>query len=253
MLSKLVTRHDRYHVHKVLGVGCLLSFTYSYAVRWPQRGDLGATWAAIWMHFILSASSIQFKVPAKRIARWPTMIWEEYRLHAIVFSSRALVVAAFTGAPRVAGIAAVHVAADLVTRHWGTPGNTTVRGDHARVKSFRVQQMTRAYATYQHLAIASHLVCANSLDIAYNAYIAVQSSAFCMTLHRKGIITHKTHAIVYTICIIASGLFIMQSMAWWQFVLALLFGYARTQGTNKYPLWLLYWAVCTIAEGYLRE
>ena len=252
MLDKLVTRHDYAHIHKTLGVMCLASFIYHYCVQWPATGRLGASWLVLLMHFALSASAIQFNVPAKRIARWPTMIWEEYRLHAIVFSSRALVVASLDGPARVAGIAAVHAAADMVTRHWGAPGNTTVRGDHAREKSTRVQRMTYTYATYQYLALASHLVCTNSLDIAYNAFIAVQSSAFCMTLHRKGFITHYTHAIVYTVCIAISGVFILQSMSPWQTCLALAFGFARTQGANKYPLWLLYWAVCTIASGYLR-
>lgn len=36
------------------------------------------------------------------------------------------------------------------------------------------------------------------LDLAYNPIIAVHSSAFLMTLNRKGLIRHYTHAIWYT-------------------------------------------------------
>ena len=90
------------------------------------------------------------------------------------------------------------------------------------------------------------------MDLAYNAYIAVQSSAFCMTLHRKGIITHYTHANVYFVCIGISAAFIVQSLPYWQTCLALVAGYARMQNVDKYPLWLLYWAVCTMVSGYLR-
>ena len=134
MLEKLATPHDHYHIHKTFGILSLASFIWHYCVQWPTTGRLGASWPAIALHLTLSVSGLQFKVPQKRILRWPTMIWEEYRLHAIVFSFRAPVVAALDGLPRVLGIAAVHVVADEVTRRHGQPGNTTVRGDHARKK-----------------------------------------------------------------------------------------------------------------------
>ena len=239
-VSKLVTSEDKFHVHKTLGILALASFVWHYAVQWPAYGSLNAGWAAICLHVALSCSAIQFRVPQNRIGRWPTMIWEEYRLHAIVFSFRAPVVAGLDGWPRMLGIAAVHAAADYVTHKYGTPGNTTVRGDHSRQKSDRIVWMTRSYALYQHLALASHLVGKNSMDLAYNAFIAVQSSAFCMTLHRKGFITWKGHAITYLICIFISAIFIIQSLNTWQIAFAFLFGYLRTQGVPKYPLWLVY-------------
>lgn len=239
-LSKLVTSDDRYHVHKTLGALALASFAWHYLLEWPRHGALNAGWLAIGLHVALSCSAIQFRVPQKRIERWPTMIWEEYRLHAIVFSFRAPVVAALDGWLRVLCIGAVHMAADHVTKLYGKPGNTTVRGDHSRAKSPRILWMTRSYAVYQYLALASHLVGKNSMDLAYNAFIAVQSSAFCMTLHRKGLITWKGHAVTYLICIVVSGLFIIQSLDRWQLAMALLCGYLRTQGAPKYPLWLGY-------------
>jgi len=176
------------------------------------------------------------------------MIWEEYRMHAIVFSYRALVVAALDGFPRVVGIGLIHAAADWASAVFGTPGNTTVRGDHDRKKSPRTVTLTRFYAVYQYLALASHLVGHNSMDLAYNAFIGVQSSAFCMTLHRKGIITWKGHATVYIACISLSALFIVQSLEWWQTALALACGVLRFQGVEKYPLWLGYWAIVTFVS-----
>jgi hypothetical protein len=165
-------------------------------------------------------------------------------MHAIVFSFRSLPVAWMDpGMARAFFIAAVHMVADEVTRTWGRDGNTTVRGDHDRAKSPRTWWMTRSYAVYQYLALASHLVGRNGMDLAYNSFIAVQSSAFCMTLHRKGLITWKSHTIVYLICIALSAGFIVQSLPWWQTVLALCTGYARMQGLPKYPLWILYWGL----------
>jgi hypothetical protein len=202
----------------------------------------------ILLHIALSCSGLQFNVPARRIEKWPTMIWEEYRLHAVVFSWRALVVAVLDGLPRVLGIAVVHLCADEVTRRHGQPGNTTVRGDHARAKSARTTFMTRSYAVYQYLALASHLVGTNSMDLAYNSFIAVQSSAFCMTLHRKGLISWQGHMITYMICIAVSAAFIVQSLLWWQTGLALVVGYLRMKGIEKYPLWLIYWSVVNIIQ-----
>ena len=247
MSWKLVTAHDRFHVHKILGMSCLLSFVRAYLVEWPLTGSLGASWPLLALHLCLSLTGLQFSVPARRIAKWPTMIWEEYRLHAVVFSFRALVVACLGGVPRVLGIAAVHLAADEVTRRHGESGSTTVRGRHDRTPSRRLWWLTRSYAVYQYLALASHLVATDdaSMDLGYNAFVAVQSSAFCMTLHRKGLITWRGHAVVYLICIVVSGLFIVQSLPWWQTALALVFGYGRMQGLNKYPLWLLYWSIVT--------
>ena len=242
MLRKLVTRHDRYHMHKVLGTGALVSFIYHYCIVWPRTGALGASWPVLLLHLALSCTGLQFEVPARRIKKWPTIIWEEYRLHAVVFSCRSLAVAGLDGFPRVLGIAAVHVAADEVTRQWGQPGNTTVRGDGSST-SRRMWWMTRSYAVYQYLALASHLVGTNTLDLAYNTFIAIQSSAFCMTLHRKGLITHKTHARVYLVCIAVSAAFIVQSLSAVQLALALVCGYGRMQGLDKYPLWLMYWAI----------
>lgn len=253
MFCKLVTSHDPYHIHKTLGASCLLSFVYHYGIIWPSTGSLGASWPVLALHTALSVSGLMFTVPAERIKRWPTMIWEEYRQHAVVFSFRAPIVAALDGLPRLVGIALVHLAADEVTRQFGKPGNTTVRGDHANERpSWRLYLMTRSYAYYQYLALASHLVGKNSMDLGYNAFIAVQSSAFCMTLHRKGIITWKGHAVAYLVCIALSALFIVQSLPPWQVALALAFGYARTRGAEKYPLWLLYWAVIHTVDHHLR-
>jgi hypothetical protein len=241
MLRKLVTRHDRYHMHKILGLASLVSFVYHYCVVWPLTGALGASWPVLLLHLALSCTGLQFTVPATRIKKWPTIIWEEYRLHAVVFSFRAVVVAALDGFPRVLGIAAVHLAADEVTCQWGQPGNTTVRGDGSS-KSRRMWWVTRSYAVYQYLALASHLVGTNTMDLGYNTFIAIQSSAFCMTLHRKGLISYRTHSIVYLVCIAMSAAFILQSLSAPQIALALVFGYGRMQGLDKYPLWLLYWA-----------
>ena len=239
-MGRLITSSDRFHVHKSLGVVCLCSFLFSYLWHWPVHGRLYTPWWLMCAHLALSCTSLFFHVPLRRIHRYPTMIWEEYRLHAVVFSFRAFAVAYLPdGALRVAGVALVHVCADLVTSRYGTPGQTTVRGDASRPpKTALVRRLTPMYSIYQFLALGSHLHPSAGPDIGFNAFIGVQSSAFCMTLHRKGFITWRTHAAVYSACIITSAVYIVTHLPSCVVPSLLAFALRSRFGCNKYALWL---------------
>jgi len=244
-MAKLVTAHDILHVHKALGIACLLHFLYRYAWLWPTTGRLGmqvSSWRLIIMHLLLSVSSLVFKVPAARVRSQPTTIWKEYQLHAILFTARCVV--AFLLWPstpallRYALIIPFHAAADMVTEQYGTPGSTTVRGKHALKKGWLVSRMIVAYGLYQHLALASHLLPnVRGRDLGFNAIIAIQSSAFAMTLVRKGWITWRMHAASYTACIAISALYIVRSLTPLESLSAVLAYGARRAGCNKYVLW----------------
>ncbi len=247
-IRKLVTSADTLHIHKILGAAVLCSFAYTYAYAWPTTGSLGASTALIWMHVALSASGAQFRVPLRRVRKWPTMIWKEYQLHAVVFSLRPLAVA-YTppGYARAACVAAVHVAADLVTFIYGRSGHTTVRGNHDRDKSPRIRGLMRSYAAYQWLVLGSHLAGNDGVQLGYNALIAIQSSAFCMTLHRKGVIRWQTHAIVYLACIFVSASYVIATVPTSLVVGAAVAGVARAAGMDKYVVWYSFW--CAYGTG----
>ncbi len=100
--SKLFTHEDRSQVHKVLGLWCL----GHYVVRihrgiWSAdpTGGLAGLGAVPWLlpHALLSLSSIKFHVPRERIAKKP-MIWQEFRMHNIIFALRSFVCAALAAA-----------------------------------------------------------------------------------------------------------------------------------------------------------
>ena len=142
----------------------------------------------------------------------------------------------------------VHVCADLATHFYGEPGTTTVRGTASRPpKSVFVRRLTFGYALYQFLAMGSHLVDGPAGDLAFNAYIGVQSSAFCMTLNRKNLIHWRTHALVYSVCILMSSVYIIQTVP--QILLPVLVSFfIRTQlGVSKYVVWPLYSAFMRFA------
>lgn len=256
-MGKLFTKEDPYHFHKIFGLLSLTSFVYRYLYVWPLTGNLGVEYDAlgvgtIAVHMMLSASAIIFKVPQKRIPKNPVMIWNEYRLHAIVFTARS-VIAYCLGivltteltlegqATRLVAVVSMHAVADVVSHFYGAPGQTTVRGNSERPpRMLLVQRLTVVYGAYQILALASQLLPhARAMDLGYNTIIAIQSSAFCMTLNRKGFIVWKTHAIVYSICLLFSAAFIVQVHGSWSFGAAFLAAYvARTRlRMSKYGIW----------------
>ena len=261
-MGRLFTSEDRFHVHKTLGALSVLSFVYRYMWVWPRTGALGLgsydalSKCTMLVHVSLSLSSLMFRVPLKRIHRRPTMIWEEYRMHAVVFTLRCLVVYVPQAyLYRVVCVCLVHLLADYVTAVFGCPGVTTVRGDVSRPPKMPVvHRMTVVYGMYQFLAMGSHLAPGTlGADLGYNALIGIQSSAFCMTLHRKGFITWRTHALVYSLCIGVSSLFIILRVP--RIIVPVLLAYAcRTRfGASKYVVWLVYVLILTFYAHALGE
>mmetsp|Transcript_8260 Transcript_8260/g.10818 ORF Transcript_8260/g.10818 Transcript_8260/m.10818 type:complete len:355 (+) Transcript_8260:67-1131(+) len=92
--QRLVTREDPYHIHKTLGILCLVS----YAWRIPLAGahDMGFgsypeyTLPTLLLHFLLNGTSFVFHIPRKRIKAGGYRIWPEYRLHSFVFLCRSM-------------------------------------------------------------------------------------------------------------------------------------------------------------------
>ena len=256
IISKLFTNEDDKQLHKILGFLSVASFLYRYFYVYPTTGTLGfdGHWfdhATILLHLALSTSSLIFHVIRRRLLNRPMIIWEEYRLHAIVFSTRCAVVYAlgmlrpFEGTllervllPLV--VLAHHVGADMITEKYGAKdGTTTVRvkdGHRAEITS-----VLRFYAFYQFTALASHLTPnARLADLGYNTFIAIQSSAFLMTLYRKGVISEISHAFWYTTCLVISMFHIFRNCGDAMFIAKLAGAYIlRTDfRLNKYVLWL---------------
>lgn len=185
--QKLITKEDPFMIHKVTGIFALVSFFYRYVVKLLRTGTLGFTgsrfdWVTMSMHMILSASAIQFRVPSQRQPRRPTMIWHEYRVHAILFTVRCCFVYALGfwapkagAAVRFATTMVMHVMVDRVTAIHGKENETTIRGRGNTVNSF-VTKMRRGYSFYQFVAVASHLTASpRAMDMGYNTIIAIQS------------------------------------------------------------------------------
>ena len=261
-ISKLITKEDPIHLHKVLGILSLVNFLYRYAYCYLSFGNLGYNgrdgskhlyvldWVTMIVHTCLALSSIIFRVPRKRISNKPMVIYEEYRQHAMIFTIRCLLVFAvvtlFPDAPAwwpAVAVMACHLLADRITSIHGTAGNTAVRATakHQKLSPF-YQVVGKLYSLYQFLAIGSHVLPnARLADLAFNAIIAIQSSAFMMTLYRKRIVRGRTHMVVYAICLLVSGFHICRLLGWWSCLLVTVTFILRIKTprawSNKYVCW----------------
>lgn len=96
------------------------------------------------------------------------------------------------------------------------------------------------YAFYQIAAVCCHLTpCDQTSNLGYNTLIAIQSSAFLLTLYRKSLIYQHSHAFWYSLALLMS-LFhmyrIFPSPFFWARIV-LVFA-LRISSVNKYLLYL---------------
>lgn len=194
----------------------------------------------------------------------PIIIWEEYRLHAIVFSMRQISASLVAGLWPMQNNELDHVAlfciymghhlvVDEITRRLGPKdGSTTVRGKFdEKTKKFSnnyvpgTKLVTLGYGFYQFCLIGSCTLPTHRLmDLGFNGLIAIQSSAFLMTLFRKGLIRWYTHMIWYIIALIFSFTCMYHSLPWYFWPkIAFCYNLRVNFSWGKYPIWLLYAAV----------
>lgn len=261
------SREDPYHVHKTLGLLSLCSFVYRYGYVYNKTGTLGFDgsnfdWATMAVHTLLAFSSIIFKVPEHRLEDKPMVIYEEYRQHAMVFTARCMSVFALhtlfgQGAPEGSilptaiipfVVKAHHVVADMITSKWGN-GSTAVRANTDKLEGKKdsdfYKQVAKLYSLYQFLAIASHILPNPRLgDLAFNAVIAIASSAFLMTLYRKRIIRGMTHLVGYSACLLLSAFHIVRLIGLYATGAAIVAFLIRInlprKYSNKYYIWFAY-------------
>ena len=139
-----------------------------------------------------------------------------------------------------------HLIVDEITRRYGSKeGRTTVRsGTNAKDTAAWKITILRAYSFYQFLALGSHLVPRDSGTVAlgdagFNTLIAIQSSAFLMTLFRKGLIKDHSHALWYTLCLVVSSFHILRMFPSYMFLGKIVCAFLlRTKlRVGKYTLW----------------
>jgi hypothetical protein len=280
VVKKLFTNEDPILLHKTLGFLSICSFLYRYFYVFPREGNLGlnGSWfdhLTMALHMALSASSLIFHVLPYRILARPLVIWNEYRLHAIIFSLRCVSTylmglyypyqnTEMDNLVQFVFIMSHHLVVDEITRRVG-PGDlkmTTIRGKEVNggkstneLKSHR--SVLLFYAFYQFCLLGGSLVpSARLADLGYNGLIAIQSSAFLMTLFRKGLIRWWTHAFWYTLSLALSQAVMCAVLPafWFYPKVAFMFNLRINFGIDKYIIWTIYFLVSLpIVENFVCE
>lgn len=212
-LRTLFTKEDHFNVHKTFGIFCLLHFVYRF--RFAGAADMNlsssmATAGCLTVHALLSASSLIFKIPTKRITEG-SRIWPEYRLHSICFAYRSLACMLVVWlemhygitSPRyeanIAIVLATMAAADFSTWWVGPQGRSSTIQDLDAPPPMRF-----FFSVMQFQATAGCLVGVRRFSTQFFYVWIIQFTAFLMTLRRKNIAPHWPLVIGYGI-MLASG------------------------------------------------
>lgn len=272
-LSKLNTAEDHFNIHKMLGIYCTLHYIWRY-VQLLSYGTMGfqrdshSSALSMLPHFLLPTTSFFFRVLPKRMMGKTTMIWEEMRLHSVVFSTRSVaifyfyyftstatttttttttVVGQYNIFCRLAIIFVFHILADIVTRKYGTAGVSTIRvHEDEKHSDPLLHAVTKRFYSWAQMAATAALVIPgeHTLDTSFSILIGIHYAAFLMTLNRKNIISSWNYNIGYFISLLFVSVVLycrlgLEFYAWSVAVFIVRVNLPPST-INKYLLWILF-------------
>lgn len=237
MRQPLFTNHDRFHLHKVLGFGCL--FNFFLRIYWLVAygsmyiyADAQSSLLIPVAHLTLSLSSFIFHVPLTRLNS-KIIIWKELQLHNMIFTSRSATIMLYSllwcrsinSATSVASVASLpylyqtgkfalvvvhHLLADYITAKYNRNEKTTTRDiNWENISDDTKAIMKRYYAVCQILAINALILTENepygsgAVESAFLVMFPIQLSTFLMTLVRKSIISNISWHIFYGVSLLS--------------------------------------------------
>lgn len=213
-MANLITHHDPFHIHKILGVAALLHFVFrlwmvaTTGVAFLEGEGLATSVGCVLVHGALSWSSLLLPLTMRRIFTKP-MIWPEFRLHSILFASRHVlgtvvtllggwcwgVLASDDGTAaghalrllaRLVLVLGTTVLARHITTHFGNAQHRTTNAMPypAATSADLVGQFKSFYANAQFHATVQAV--SGDATMAFVPLYAIQGAPFLMTLVRKG-------------------------------------------------------------------
>lgn len=213
-------RHHR--AHALLGFFVLSHFLFRYAIFFfanqethPDMGFDSSTklFQLLIPHLLLQLSGFGFSVPSKRHPNG-NRIWGEYRWHALIFFARCVVLMSlawfrkqhndkealsFSRLPAIATVFITMMCADAATAWFqaqGASSTTTIRGLKGPPALSYLMSVAQFHAT------VNCLLTSTQMSVQLAALVVVQSSAFGMTLCRKGLLGHAEGLVLYSFVLI---------------------------------------------------
>jgi hypothetical protein len=241
MRQPLFTNHDKYHLHKILGFGCL--FNFFLRIYWLVvfgsmyiYADSQTSLLIPIAHLTLSLSSIIFQVPQTRLNS-KIIIWKELQLHNMIFTSRSAIIMIYSiicirnnininskyyylyQIGKLALIVLHHMLADYITLKYNMNEKTTTRDINWENISDNVKSLVKKYyAICQILAINALILTDNekfgsgAIESAFLIMFPIQLSTFLMTLVRKSIISNISWHIFYGLSLLSPFLIVINTI-----------------------------------------
>jgi hypothetical protein len=215
-MARLLSSHDPYHIHAILGLFSLLHYLYRYGLLAltgdafpPSEPRLRAS-MGVALHGVLSVSSLMLPLPKNRNMNAP-MIWRESRLHSIIFSLRHVFTTLITinkmwptgkltgVTARLAALLVPVACASEVTRRMGSreQRSTNSMSYPKGVSDVHVARIKFRYASNQFGASVAAVL--PDATINWSPLLAIQIAAFLMTLVRKSKASAATYHRVYAL------------------------------------------------------
>eukprot|EP00956_Cyclotella_meneghiniana_P042959 scaffold249360_cov114-Cyclotella_meneghiniana.AAC.4 len=229
--KKLFTPEDPQNFHKGCGLFVLLHYAYRYyqmyfgdmSASFGSRGGLGTCYTAVLClipHALLSMSSLIFhSVPKERVVGLP-MIWQEFRMHSIIFALRSVVATLaawmsihFDHDPFVRKLAIViSVASVLIANYYADqatkklcpskPESTTATMPYWEGCSVSTQKRFKYFYAYSQFLATMACLAVTNPAYPFAVMLPIQLAAFLMTMVRKGFLSSKGYHTLYTISLI---------------------------------------------------
>jgi len=241
MRQQLFTNHDKYHLHKVLGFGCLFNFFLRiyWLIVYGSMYIYADSQISVLIpvaHLTLSLSSLIFHVPQTRLNS-KIIIWKELQLHNMIFTSRSAIIMIYSiicirnninmntkyyylyQIGKLALIVSHHMLADYVTMKYNMNNKTTTRDINWENIPDNVQMLIKKYyAISQILAINALILTDNdrygsgTIESAFLVMFPIQLSTFLMTLVRKSIISNISWHIFYGLSLLSPFFIIINTI-----------------------------------------
>lgn len=228
LLRKLFTHEDAafFHAHKILGLYCLVHFAYRILSFFGVGGVHGGfadgsvmSVATLIPHFLLHASSFQFKLSPRRNHAY-NIIWPEMRWHTMIFAFRSLLAMLcalwFPRARVLRGmlVLGTMLAADATTAYYKKRelvdrSDSTMRGmPYAAGTPAAVRKAVNLfYSTSQ--VFATVTILSRDPNGIFLVLLPIQTAPLGMTLVRKGLLDQTGWHIFY-----ASTLLLNYAYGW---------------------------------------
>lgn len=259
IIRRLITNHDYFHLHKIVGTVALVHFAYQYGtLLWTGSFQLQTTLIHLMLpvHTALSISSLIFYIPKIRNPVSP-MIYPEFRLHSICFALRSIVCCyihlykvdpqSFYKMGICFATMALSDVATYFTRTSHTPHTTMRNMPFPKTMSFQDQQIIITMQST--MQVGATLFMLGSAETAFAPLFAIQLAAFLMTLVRKNILTAMQWHQLYSLSLWINVFCYYSVSPGWVFVqisMLYLFVHLRFRHClHKYLVWAivfgLYW------------